>query len=77
MADKNGNGKWLKILAVLTPFILLAIGAIAGYATNRQKTYFNSIEIKEIKPRVRVVEEAIIEQKADLKWIRREMERKN
>lgn len=83
MARLNGYTKWVSIGITL---LVLFAAAIAGFTSNKFGIADNAIEITENKiecratakaqsARIKVVEDAMIEQKTDLKWIRQRLEK--
>jgi len=74
MIKLNGASKWVTVVIGL---LAIFAGIITAWAYNNAKTAQNEKDITEIKPRLKIVEDAVLGQSVDLKWIRRQMEKGN
>lgn len=75
MANGEKNGTWKVIATIILSVLIPLLALAAGLGVTRYKASQNCEEIREMKPRLRQVESAIVEQRVLLKRIDKRLER--
>lgn len=70
--NNNGNKFWLKFLVGIG---IVLLGVAVGYGVLNERVAHNCEDIKEIKPKVDILQKSSIEQGADIKHIKETVDR--